>query len=244
MEDLFQREQQILDGARSSLVECRKGSPLDIEQYALLIKEYERLLKLSRRFTKLSDRTTVSLNMDKLDLLDQVRYDLLTGVYSRRFMEEKLEKINTLLGKSGGNLSVLMIDIDYFKKYNDTYGHQAGDDCLQTVAKALRSSIRKSGDFVARYGGEEFIVVSQDTDQQSARSIAEKLLKNVQDCCIPHKNSTVKDCITISIGFTSGPVKHTRMVQEFIKRADEALYHSKNSGRNQYTFMNLEGDIV
>jgi diguanylate cyclase (GGDEF)-like protein len=100
----------------------------------------------------------------------------------------------------------MMIDIDHFKPYNDTYGHSAGDECLRMIADILSKNIPRADDFAARYGGEEFVVVLPYTDENGARFIAKKILNLVQDCKIPHKGSTASDYITISIGVTSGKV--------------------------------------
>jgi diguanylate cyclase (GGDEF)-like protein len=133
----------------------------------------------------------------------------------------------------------MMIDIDFFKNYNDTYGHNEGDKCLRAVAKALTDGITRSDDFVARYGGEEFVVVLPNTEEGGARLIANKLLENVRDCKIPHTHSVTADHVTVSIGVTTGNVGHTQVGEEYVKRADEMLYKSKNSGRNRYNFETL-----
>jgi diguanylate cyclase (GGDEF)-like protein len=134
-------------------------------------------------------------------------------------------------------MSVFMIDVDYFKKYNDTYGHEQGDVCLRSVARALAGSISRANDFVARYGGEEFVIVLSDTDEAGARAVAQKALENVQRLNMPHANSTVAPFVTVSIGITTGVVAYGQSQEEYLKRADEALYMSKQGGRNQYTFL-------
>jgi len=162
--------------------------------------------------------------------------DQLTGVYNRRYLDGSLKKIIRLHSRNGGNLSVLMIDVDYFKKYNDNYGHGAGDECLKEVASALSQCVIREEDFVARYGGEEFAVVLPNTDETGARLIAEKMLEKVRECNIPHKASDVAAYVTISIGGTTDVINHLQHGSDYIRAADKALYESKKNGRNRYTY--------
>jgi diguanylate cyclase (GGDEF)-like protein len=130
----------------------------------------------------------------------------------------------------------MMLDIDYFKRYNDTYGHNMGDDCLKAVAKAL-SETGRADDYVIRYGGEEFIVLLPNTDEAGAGKIAVRLLKSVSSLEIPHINSDIADYVTVSIGATTVSVKLNHQYMHYIERADEALYMSKDTGRNKYTHL-------
>jgi diguanylate cyclase (GGDEF)-like protein len=191
------------------------------------------LLYLLRRAWRLHQK----LKGENRKLSDKVHYDALTGIYNRRFIEENLERIFQPLSRSGGMFGLLMIDVDYFKKYNDAYGHNMGDYVLKAIAEALAQNIARSDDFVARYGGEEFIVVLPNTDENGARLIANKLLESIRERNIPHKESHVADRVTISIGVATGVVEHTQSAVDYIKRADEALYMSKQSGRDRYTFL-------
>lgn len=243
MEDLFKREQQIYDNALN-LCESNSSVPFNLTDYETLTKEYGRLLKQLRRVTKISDKTTIDLNSSKLDLLNKVHFDALTGIYNRRFMDDRLKQLMRSLSRSGGLISVMMIDIDFFKKYNDTYGHQMGDTCLKTIAGTLNNSVTREEDFTARYGGEEFVVILPHTDVNGARIMADRLLENVRACQIPHEKNAVASCVTISIGFTTGQVMHSQKGAEYIKRADEALYMSKQNGRNRYTYINFKEESV
>jgi len=170
----------------------------------------------------------------RLTIIDQ-----LTGIYNRRYLDGSLKKIIKLHSRTGGSLSVLMIDIDYFKKYNDTYGHDAGDDCLKAVVSALSQCIIREEDFIARYGGEEFVAVLPSTDMDGARLIAEKMLGKVSECNIPHETSDIAGYVTVSIGVTTGIVNHLQHGSDYIKAADKALYESKNNGRNRITASRL-----
>jgi diguanylate cyclase (GGDEF)-like protein len=173
------------------------------------------------------------------DMLDKVNYDAVTGVYSRRYLDESLKRIISLLSRSGSKLSVLMIDVDFFKKYNDTYGHIKGDECLKVIATALNRSINRMNDFVARYGGEEFAVVLPNTDADGARTLADRILEYIKACDIPHAKNEAASRVTVSIGVTTGDVTYTQINEDYTKRADEALYMSKQNGRNRYSFLDL-----
>jgi diguanylate cyclase (GGDEF)-like protein len=165
--------------------------------------------------------------------------DQLTGIYNRRYLDGNLKKIIKFHSRTSSSLSVLLIDIDYFKKYNDVYGHDKGDDCLRTIALALSKCVTREEDFVARYGGEEFVIVLPNTDENGAHVIAEKLLKKMREYNMPHKASDIADHVTISIGGTTGIVKYLQNPQDYIKAADKALYESKKNGRNRYTFTQI-----
>jgi diguanylate cyclase (GGDEF)-like protein len=239
--DLFENERGIYDNALSRIAAVREGAQFDFAEYAEMAKEYGRLLKQLRRATRLADRTTINLYESNLDLTDKVHYDTLTGIYSRRYMEDNLKRIIRIMARSGGGLlSVLMIDIDFFKKFNDNYGHGEGDVCLKAVAKVLAASVMRPDDFAARYGGEEFLVVLPNTDVNGACSIADRILVSVRACGIPHIKSEIADCVTVSVGVTTAFVDHEHDGGDYIKRADEALYISKGNGRNKYTYLDFK----
>ncbi len=171
--------------------------------------------------------------------VDKIYYDPLTGIYNRRYFDENMERIFPQLTRSGSMVSVMIVDIDFFKRYNDTYGHGEGDTCLITVANTLENSITRADDFVVRFGGEEFAVVLPNTDEAGARLIAEKMLNNVRSCNIPHVKNDAADCVTVSIGVVTSRAEYTDNVEAYLKRADEMLYQAKNDGRNRYSFANL-----
>jgi diguanylate cyclase (GGDEF)-like protein len=148
-------------------------------------------------------------------------------------MDDNLKRGIKSLSRSNGILSVMMLDIDFFKKYNDTYGHKMGDECLKSVAKTLNETARMD-DCVIRYGGEEFVILLPNTDETGVGITAQRLLKSIRALNIPHKNSDIVEHVTISIGATTVKVKLTHEYMDYIQRADEALYISKNTGRNKY----------
>lgn len=179
----------------------------------------------------ISRHKEVEESLRRLSLLDG-----LTGIANRRHFDEKLQQEIKRSLRHETPLSLLMVDIDHFKRYNDTYGHQAGDDCLIKVARTLNESLKRSGDLVARYGGEEFVVILPYTDEEGAMIVAEKLRSQIDSLKIPH---VVNQTVTISIGAaTLYPTEETNP-QEMIDKADKALYQAKLAGRNRvkaYTF--------
>ncbi|SDI60656.1 sensor domain-containing diguanylate cyclase [Paenibacillus naphthalenovorans] len=168
------------------------------------------------------------------ELLQQIsNIDALTGVANRRRFDEcyALEWRQAL--RFSTPLTVILIDIDYFKKYNDTYGHQKGDLCLQQVANALRAAVKRPGDIIARYGGEEFVIVLPFTDKRGAQTVAEQLRREVESLSIPHRQSDVSPVVTASLG-TATVIPTLEMTShELLLQADKALYQAKKDGRNR-----------
>lgn len=240
MEDLFQREQVILDRAAAYLEQAEKTGECTVAEYAAMVKAYRLLLKQMRRITKISDRTAVSLNTRKLDLQEQVHMDELTGLYSRRFLEEWMVKAAEDLMQTAHTLGVLMVDVDFFKRYNDTYGHGMGDDCLRMIAAALKESVKRPRDFVARYGGEEFVVIMPDADEEDTRTMARCILECVRLQHICHAGNEVAWQVTVSVGAAFGRLTEKRSVSDFLTVADQALYRAKHCGRNQYMYADME----
>lgn len=239
MQDLFERELKILEHAKETSLNRKKKESEVRKELACLVLEYERILRQLKLVMRHSDRTTIDLNSDKLNLLDKINIDVLTGIYNRRYMETNLKRCLKSLSRFGGPIVVMMIDIDFFKKFNDTYGHSKGDTCLRMVATALEYSISRADDFVARYGGEEFIVVLPNTSHEGAIVIANKILRNVRKLNIPHETSEVASYVTVSVGITSSVPSYKQEPDQYIERADAALYASKSNGRDQYTYFNF-----
>ncbi len=167
------------------------------------------------------------------ELREQALSDALTGVHNRRFFEQSLADEWRRLRRHGHNLALLLIDIDFFKLYNDALGHQAGDECLQQVAAAMDAVIGRAGEFLARYGGEEFAVLLPESELADARGLAEKLLAAVAELEIPHPNSP-EAFVSVSIGGAAALPNADRTSGALIAAADTALYAAKSSGRNRY----------
>jgi diguanylate cyclase (GGDEF)-like protein len=168
------------------------------------------------------------------DFLKQLAFlDGLTGIFNRRYFDSHLQRCLGYAQRNSSPLALLLIDIDYFKKYNDAYGHLAGDDCLRKIATALNQSLRRPADILARYGGEEFAVILPDTDDSGAEILARNMLEDISRQNIPHKYSPL-GLVSVSIGI-SLKNDNENDPQALIERADKGLYHAKNAGRNQYS---------
>ncbi len=159
--------------------------------------------------------------------------DGLTGVANRRWFDEQLEREWRRAKRKHIPLSLILMDIDFFKAYNDHYGHLAGDDCLRQLARALDKCARRPGDLVARYGGEEFVCLIPDTDTDGALWVANLFRGEVEGLNIPHAYSSVADHVTLSIGVSTLVPVVGEPSFDLIRRADELLYAAKQSGRNQ-----------
>ena len=158
--------------------------------------------------------------------------DSLTQIPNRRSFEEFLEQKWGENRKKKQNLSLVLCDVDFFKKYNDTYGHQAGDSCLQKVAKVLAKSVRNS-DLAARYGGEEFVVVLPNTPPEIAIVVARRICDRLKSLEIPHLNSEAGDYVTMSCGVANSNFEGVNSSEELIAKADKALYQAKAQGRDR-----------
>ena len=170
----------------------------------------------------------------KTDLLEQESHiDGLTGVANRRQFDQTLLLETQRLIRSHQPLGLIMVDIDYFKPFNDHYGHGMGDECLVKVAQALQSVFRRPSDLLARYGGEEFVAILPETDAQGVALMAEKMRQAVWDIGFSHGYSLVSDRVTISLGAISQRVDTPADVESLLKRADQALYQAKEDGRNR-----------
>lgn len=164
------------------------------------------------------------------DLLQRLAFsDALTGLYNRRYANEFFENQNAVCQRASMPLVVLMIDIDFFKTYNDSYGHLKGDECLIVVAQQLKTKLKRSSDLVARYGGEEFICILPGISLAEADILAQSLVDSVAALQLEHRKSPLGK-VTISLGYASS--EHST---ELLRDADVALYQSKNNGRNRST---------
>ena len=169
------------------------------------------------------------------DMLESMSLaDALTKMPNRHRLDATINAEWKRATREQTQLSMLMIDIDYFKQYNDEYGHSAGDACLQTVAAVLMAGVSRPGDLVARYGGEEFVVILSETDLEAAAHIAKRLCKCIRDLKLPHSHSGVEPYVTVSIGCaTIIPSREASSPKALFDEADKMLYKAKNSGRNR-----------
>lgn len=159
--------------------------------------------------------------------------DGLTKIPNRRFLDDTIAKEWKRCGRASKPLTIIMIDIDYFKNYNDMYGHQEGDECLIRVAQTIKETLQRPFDVVCRYGGEEFVVILPETNQEGGLKKAAKIRKAIESLEIPHTTSTVSSYVTCSFGVATAIPSPFINPEELIWRADKALYTSKTNGRNQ-----------
>ena len=175
----------------------------------------------------------INLKM-KTDLLEsQAMLDGLTNISNRRRFDETLESEWKRAQRSATPLSLIIADIDFFKRYNDNYGHGVGDVCLKKVAASLASSIDRPSDLVARYGGEEFVILLPGTEAAGAHAIAERFRSNVENMHIPHEYSDASKYVTVSIGLACAIPDAEIKPTGLLKLADEMLYQAKETGRNR-----------
>lgn len=183
----------------------------------------------------------VLLQYQNEQLLSIANEDSLTSIANRRKFDECLNNEWQRLKRKGEPLSLLLLDIDCFKNYNDSYGHQMGDECIRNVAVVLSSLIQRELDLVARYGGEEFVAILPDTDETSAMAIANKIRKVIEKLAIEHDKTDVVnvEVLTVSVGvataYTDGGYDEPL---QFLKQADDALYRAKETGRNKVVHIN------
>jgi len=166
--------------------------------------------------------------------------DGLTGISNRRHFDQYIN-LEWKRGKRNLKpLSIILADIDFFKNYNDTYGHQAGDNCLKEVAVSLKSVLRRPGDMVFRYGGEEFAVVLPETPKGGAIVLAQKMCQTIQSLNIEHQNSEISSTLTLSLGVSSSLPASNLTPEQLIYAADQALYSAKHEGRNCVKFLSIK----
>ena len=199
---------------------------LELYNQKKMIEEQARLLEM--KVKELSELQEANFKLESLSTLDG-----LTGIPNRRSFDDYIEMSIKSCTRLNKPISLIMADIDFFKGYNDNYGHLKGDDCLINVAKSISLSVKRPLDFVTRYGGEEFAVILPETDEEGAKIIAEIIRKNVEELEIAHKSSDVSAYVTLSLGITTKSSSIQYSKNELIEHADKALYNSKSNGRNQ-----------
>jgi diguanylate cyclase (GGDEF)-like protein len=209
--------------------------PINVTELLARVRSALRLkMETDSRKERERELTEMAEQLDEANKkLTQMSYlDGLTAVPNRRYFEEFFIREWKNAVRLQGLLSLIMVDIDCFKAYNDTYGHLNGDDCLKKIAKTLSTALKRPRDFLCRYGGEEFIAVLPDTDKKGVLEVAKRFLRETKNLKIAHKTSPVSKNVTISVGVaTIKPEKEMKSTL-FINEVDEALYKAKQSGRN------------
>lgn len=188
------------------------------------------------------NRIELMQQAQQLSLLSQ--QDALTGLANRRYLDETLDNEWRRALRHETPLTIMMVDIDFFKPYNDTLGHLKGDQCLKDIATAISSIAARSGDLVARYGGEEFLLLFPMTNAQQAQIQVERLMNAIKKIAIVHPCSSVSPYVTISVGVATTIPRLNDSISAFVSRADHALYQAKTNGRNQYQIAVNQEQIV
>lgn len=162
--------------------------------------------------------------------------DALTGLPNRRSFDETLDKEWNRAQRHGEGLGLIMLDVDFFKRFNDSYGHRKGDECLARVAKTISGALSRSSDYAGRYGGEEFVVLLPSATEEEVKAIAERIRAHVQELAIPHASSEVADSVTVSLGALLFDNTEPGSSEKLVDQADHLLYRAKEQGRNQVCF--------
>lgn len=189
-------------------------------------------LRLEEKVHEL-ERTKQELQEENSNLEQISYFDKLTGIANRHNLDDYFNSVLKNAIRNEDNFSIMMIDIDYFKDFNDNYGHVLGDSCLVNIAKVIKGSLKRPLDFVARYGGEEFIVLLPETDRDGALKVAVDIKKNIELVNIKHETSKIASYVTVSTGIATLIPKKTDYLEGIVAKADKALYQAKNEGRNR-----------
>ena len=211
----------------SEFVRNQNGQPI---RMVFIIRDITERKRVEKQIQELLQE----LEIEKSNAVKESITDSLTGIFNRRYFDLALDTEFYRLKRSGRKLSLIMFDIDHFKKFNDTYGHLAGDDCLKSIGALMESIIHRATDVVSRYGGEEFVVILPETDLRGAVILAESIQKSVLDLKIPHETSETENYVTVSLGVVSMYPNQLVSPKQLISLADEALYRAKDQGRNRY----------
>ncbi|MFT5812994.1 MAG: diguanylate cyclase (GGDEF)-like protein [Psychroserpens sp.] len=206
--------------------------------YNELQRSKERLLKQQFILENIVETRTKALNEANKALKKLVNKDSLTGLYNRRYLNNKFSELQSILSRNNAAMVVAMLDLDHFKKLNDEHGHLIGDNCLKFVGEAMQRKFDRRSDIVARFGGEEFIVVAQHDEQNGVLKKLEELREEIVLHCLPYDAHHFIS-VTISIGAVTANAKFSGNIDDWIRLADEQLYEVKNNGRNQLSTNHL-----
>jgi diguanylate cyclase (GGDEF)-like protein/PAS domain S-box-containing protein len=214
----------------NALIRDRQGNPV---QMVLVVRDITNRKNAEQQIQVLVRQLEIERDLAQRNSLT----DSLTGLSNRRFFDTVLQTEFSRHTRSGTQLSLIMIDVDHFKNYNDHYGHLAGDDCLRQIARTLKDMVERGTDFVARYGGEEFVVILPDTNSQGAAAVAGQIVESVCALALPHAASDTSKYVTISLGVASTADHVLTDGSHLVALADQAMYQAKNNGRNRYVVL-------
>jgi len=240
MENLFLREEQVVADAEKLL----KGNRIETENdrlfYSSLVEEYRKLLKQTTMLVKISDLNQSEMNevSKRFELTSNI--DELTGLYNRRYFNAVYRKEWASAVRTGSSLAIVIIDIDYFKKYNDIYGHLQGDKCLKLVSEAIKESVMRPRDVATRFGGDEFVVLLPNTDVDGAIHVTQKIMREIEKLEIRREGVPEYEKVTVSIGIAVVIPKEQDRINELIDASDKALYQAKSEGRNCFRMNHLK----
>lgn len=216
------------------------------DEIGTLGREFDRMVEMIEQQTTVMELVNEELTKDiakrmkaeealqeaNQQLENLAMMDGLTQIANRRRFDECLDREWKRMMRSGKPLSLIICDVDFFKLFNDRYGHLTGDDCLRMIARSIKSNVKRSSDFAARYGGEEFAIILSETDKTAAFQIAESIRQDVRQLKIPHDSSTVDEYVTLSLGVSTLVPIPELPYDSLVELADKALYEAKASGRN------------
>lgn len=243
MDDIFSKEEKVIKQAEDYISFHHFNTQTQEENYRTMLNEYKKLLKQMKRLVKMSDSVQLELKnlSDKLQVASQT--DPLTGLFNRRVFDEVYlrEWKNALRSKI--NIALIMIDIDYFKKYNDTYGHLLGDECLKAVARQIQDAVKRPRDVAARFGGEEFVILLPETDSEGAAMVAQRIISGIASLNMEHAGSPLINRVTISLGIAAIVTDENYTMAGLLSNADTALYNAKEGGRNGYRVYNPSDSV-
>ena len=197
------------------------------------IREESRQFRTMRVLHRLVETSTREIESINRELVSLSRMDSLTGLANRRYFDTKLKQELKRHSRSKSPLSLILIDVDYFKKYNDTYGHVAGDECLKIIGKIIKQTISRPDDLAARFGGEEFICILSNTGREGALFLAEKILQEIRDKKVPHEASEISPYLSISLGVETIYCDKVTLASSLLRTCDTLLYRAKEKGRNR-----------
>lgn len=227
----FERKWEAAGGTKYVLVSCTRmldvsgkfvGTVLILNDLTEQRAAQEETKRFAVKLTKINEELERLSNLDGL-----------TGILNRRIFNEVFSREWRRVERESTPISLLMVDIDHFKNYNDTYGHLQGDNCLKLVSRAIQEQLKRPGDYVARYGGEEFVVLLPNTDSGGALLLAEAMRAKVEELCLEHASSPVSRRVTVSIGVSSVVPDSRLDCSALLEAADKALYEAKRQGRNR-----------
>ena len=220
-------------------IEVNSGFVYDIngfpDKMVFIIRDITKRKQIELEMQKLVHQLEIEKNIAQINSIT----DSLTGLFNRGYFDKTLGKEFSRLSRSGTMLSLIMLDIDHFKKFNDSYGHLSGDNCLQLIAKLLKDIVSREPDTVARFGGEEFIVILPGTDEHGAKILAERIRKGVEDLNIPHIASETYKYVTVSVGIITIFPNDLVSQDRALKLVDDALYLAKEQGRNRFVIAEI-----